>query len=127
MHSIILPNIMKKLLASISLSVLPVVAFAAEGDVYTILGTLQGIVNAIIPFIIGLAVLVFIYGVFNFVTSAGDEEARAGAKQLIIWGVIGIFVMVSVWGLVNILVQTFGISDTPASAVQNPFPAGIIE
>ena len=91
---------MKKLLASVSLVVLPVVALAQDasaGGIIGFLGVLQNIVNAIIPFIIGLAVLVFIYGIFNFVTSAGDEEARAGAKQLIIWGVIGIFVMVSVW------------------------------
>lgn len=113
---------MKKLLASLSLSFLPVVALAATGaavDAFSLIKILQNVVDYIIPFVIGLAVLTFIYGVFNFVTSAGDEEARAGAKQLIIWGIIGIFVMVSVWGLVRILAGTFNLNNageaTPAT------------
>lgn len=116
MPSMILVNHMKKLLASVSFgSFLPVVALAATtnaDDAFSFLKILQNVVDAIIPFVIGLAVLVFIYGVFNFVTSAGDEEARANAKHLIIWGIIGIFVMVSVWGLVNILTGTFGLDVT---------------
>lgn len=110
---------MKKFLASLSLSALPVVALAATAnatDAFSLIRILQNIVDAVVPFIIGLGVLVFIYGVFNFVTSAGDEEARAGAKQLIIWGIIGIFVMVSVWGLVHILVGTFNL-DTRGEAL----------
>ena len=104
---------MKKLLTSLSVSAFPMLAFAVTTtatDAFTLLKVLQNVVDAIIPFVVGLAVLVFIYGVFNFVTSAGDEEARAGAKQLIIWGIIGIFVMVSVWGLVNILSRTFNLT-----------------
>lgn len=64
------------------------------------------VVNYIIPFLVGLAVLVVIYGVFSFISNAADEEARASAKQFIIWGVIGIFIMLSVWGLVSILENT---------------------
>ena len=114
---------MKKLLASLSVSALPMLAFAvteAAADAFSLFAILQNIVDAVIPFVIGLAVLVFIYGVFNFVTSAGDEEARANAKQLIIWGIIGIFVMVSVWGLVNILTGTFGLDVT---GTNQPSPA----
>ncbi|KKU67317.1 MAG: hypothetical protein UX89_C0016G0020 [Parcubacteria group bacterium GW2011_GWA2_47_16] len=119
---------MKKLLASLSVSALPMLAFAgtvAATDAFSLLKVLQNIVDTVIPFVIGLGVLVFIYGVFNFVTSAGDEEARAGAKQLIIWGIIGIFVMVSVWGLVNILSGTFNLNKAvviPISTV--PVPVG---
>jgi uncharacterized membrane protein YidH (DUF202 family) len=64
------------------------------------------VVNYIVPFLVGLAVLVVIYGVFSFISNAADEEARANAKHFIIWGVIGIFIMLSVWGLVTILENT---------------------
>ncbi len=114
----ILLNHMKKLLALLS-GFSPVVALAATAaatDAFSLVRILQNIIDAVVPFVIGLGVLVFIYGVFNFVTSAGDEEARAGAKQLIIWGIIGIFVMVSVWGLVHILVGTFNL-DTRGEAL----------
>lgn len=102
----------KYLSSSVALSFLPAITFALAPtrdatDAFSLIRILQNIVDAVIPFIIGLGILVLIYGIFNFISSAGDEEARAGAKQLIIWGVIGIFVMVSVWGLVNILMGTF--------------------
>ena len=121
---------MKKLLASLSLGALPVLALAQTTeatDAFSLLAILQNVVDAVIPFVIGLGVLVFIYGVFNFVTSAGDEEARAGAKQLIIWGIIGIFVMVSVWGLVNILSRTFNLDkDTFIPPQTVPVPASVL-
>ncbi|MBI2475971.1 MAG: hypothetical protein HYV67_01900 [Candidatus Taylorbacteria bacterium] len=71
---------------------------------------LNRIINYIIPFLIGLAVLVVIYGVFSFISNAADEEARANAKQFIIWGIIGIFIMLSVWGLVTILENSLNLS-----------------
>jgi len=82
-------------------------------DTYTdLLTRLNGIINLIVPVILGLAVLVIIWGVFNYIVGAGDEEKRAQAKTYIIWGVIGIFIMLSVWGLVNILVNTFDLGNT---------------
>jgi uncharacterized membrane protein YidH (DUF202 family) len=116
---------MKKFLVGSSLFLLPVVTFAqitqagGAGTMTTIsqvITRLQSVINLIIPFLVGLAVLVIIYGIFGFVSSAGDEEARATAKQFIIWGVIGVFLMLSVWGLVTILVNSFG---TDASGAKN--------
>src|SRR3989344_8433399 len=87
---------------------LPVVTLAQTiTTASTLLERINRLINFTIPFIIGLAVLVIIWGVFNYIVGAGDEEKRAQAKTYIIWGVIGIFIMLSVWGLVNILVNTF--------------------
>lgn len=80
----------------------------------TIAGLLQklkGILNAVIPFIIGLTVLVIIWGIFTYVTEAANEEKRTEAKQFILYGIIGLFCMLSIWGLVNILVGTFGLTN----------------
>ena len=105
---------MKKYIVGSSLFLLPVLALAqanATGDLTTISGVinrLQNVINLIIPFLVGLAVLVIIYGVFGFISNAADEEARASAKQFIIWGIIGVFIMLSVWGLVTILKNSFG-------------------
>lgn len=74
------------------------------------IAAINRVVNYIIPFIVGLAVLVVIYGVFSFISNAADEEARASAKQFIIWGIIGIFIMLSVWGLVTILENSFNLT-----------------
>lgn len=65
------------------------------------------IINALMPFIVALAVLFFIWGVFQFVKSAGNEDERTEGRDKMIYGIIGIFVMVSVWGFVNLLDNTF--------------------
>lgn len=61
--------------------------------------------NVAVPVIFALAFVVFIWGIFLYFIAGGhDEEKRGRGKQLMLWGILGFFVMVSVWGLVNILV-----------------------
>ena len=76
------------------------------------LGKLQGILSSLIPFIIGLAVFVIIWGIFTYLTHAAEEEKRTEAKNFIIYGIIGVFFMLSVWGFVNVLVSTFALDKT---------------
>jgi uncharacterized membrane-anchored protein len=85
---------------------------------------INAIINYIIPFIVGLAVLVVIYGVFGFISNAADEEARASAKQFIVWGILGIVIMLSVWGLVSILANTLNVQHTGAGVVVPTFGGG---
>ncbi len=66
-----------------------------------------GFFNAIIYLLIGAAVVYVVYGAFKMITS---EEGRQEGKNIILYGVIGLFVMVSIWGLVNILDRTFNLS-----------------
>src|SRR3989338_7548863 len=96
---------------------LPFVAFAQTKNFFDLVNVAGGIIQVIVPFVIGLAVLVIIWGIFGYITGAGDEEKRGEAKQYIIWGVIGVFIMLSVWGLVNVVVNSFGLSSKaiPAS------------
>jgi uncharacterized protein with PQ loop repeat len=70
---------------------------------------LENMINKVIlPFLIGLGVLAIVYGVFGYIAQAGNEEKRAEAKQFIIWSFIGLFIMLSVWGILNILIKSFG-------------------
>jgi len=71
---------------------------------------IKGILRPIVPLLVGLAVVVFIYGVFLLMLSEGGEKKEEG-KQYMLWGIIGIFVMVSVWGIVAILGDTFGLGN----------------
>ena len=50
---------------------------------------------------------------------AGDEEKKKEAKNTVIYGVIGLFVMVSIWGLVNILDSTLGLNGTASQTKAN--------
>ena len=65
--------------------------------------------NSVIPLIASLAVATFIWGVIQYVMNTEEEAKREKGKQFMIWGIIGLTVMVGVWGLVSILGSTFGI------------------
>lgn len=66
--------------------------------------------TAIIPLMFAVAVAMFVWGVINFFIINADEEAkRAQGKQFIIWGIIALAVMLTVWGLVGIFGSTFGL------------------
>ncbi len=85
-----------------------------------LIGQINAVINTIIPFLVGLAVLVIIWGVFNYIAGAGDEEKRAEAKTYIVWGVVGVFIMLSIWGLVNVLVNSFALRKGPLNSAQLP-------
>lgn len=68
--------------------------------------------KSIIPFLFSIAVLIVIFGVVNYIREGDNEEKRASARAFIIWGIVSIFVMLSIWGFVNILVTTFGVDNS---------------
>jgi ribose/xylose/arabinose/galactoside ABC-type transport system permease subunit len=61
----------------------------------------------IVPFIISLALLVFLWGVFKTVTSGADPKKRQEGIAFITYGIVGLAVMISVWSLVYLLTTTF--------------------
>ncbi|MDD5318288.1 MAG: hypothetical protein PHF79_00490 [Candidatus Pacebacteria bacterium] len=63
-------------------------------------------INQLLPLIISLTLLVFIWGIFKFVLGGDSEEKRTEGRAFMIYGIIGLAVMVSVWGLVHILTST---------------------
>ncbi len=106
---------MKKFITSALGFALPVVAFAQTspslGNIEQLLQSIARLVNAALPIIVAVALLFFFYGLAKFIlASGGDEDARKAGKHIMIWGVVALFVMVSVWGLVAFLGQALGIS-----------------
>src|SRR3989344_5309651 len=72
----------------------------------------------VIPLIFALALAAFIWGVMQFFILNPDEEAkREQGKQFIVWGIVALAVMLSVWGLVKILGNTFGLDTSNAKII----------
>ena len=114
---------MKKFAIAASAYLLPFAAFAdttKDDNLADLVFQINAVINTIIPFLVGLAVLIIIWGVFNYISGAGDEEKRAQAKQYIVWGVVGVFIMLSVWGLVNVLVNSFDLRKGPLDPTDLP-------
>ncbi|VAW32088.1 hypothetical protein MNBD_CPR01-395 [hydrothermal vent metagenome] len=73
-----------------------------------------GIINGVlVPVLFAVAFIVFIWGAFQaFILGANDDTAKSKGKNLMLYGLIGFFVMVSVWGLVNILTGSVGLNNS---------------
>ena len=73
---------------------------------------LIGVLNTVVvPIIFTLAFAAFIWGIVNyFFFHGGDETKREEGKEFILWGIIGIVVLFSVWGFVNLMLSTLGIA-----------------
>jgi nicotinamide riboside transporter PnuC len=106
------------------LSAMPFLAFAQQANpqyVSSLVGGAKTILDQLVVFLIALAVVWFIWNVIKY-TMSSDEEAKGKAKSQMIWGVIAIAVIVSVWGLVNILQNVFGVSTIGAGNVNGLLP-----
>lgn len=104
---------MKKIFSIISLFSLPALAFAQGSvtDANSLFDLVNSILNSILPIIIAIAVIYFVYNAFMYMIAA-DEDRKGEAKSKMIYGLIALFVMVSVWGLVGVLSGTFGFTQT---------------
>ena len=71
----------------------------------------MGIINTfIIPIIFAFAFVVFVWGIVSyFFIHGSDETKRTEGKKFAFWGVIGMVVLLSVWGFVNLVLSTLGI------------------
>ena len=117
---------MKKFVKVIAGSVwaLPFMAFAQSANptyLSSLIGGAKTLLDQLVVFLIALAVVWFIWNVIRY-TMSSDEEKKGQAKSQMIWGIIAIAVIVSVWGLVAILQSVFGVNTTGAGNVNRLLP-----
>ena len=98
--------------------VLSSTAFAATGSCD--MSGMKTIKDIIEQFIVGcilynsmylfmsISVVIFLWGVFNFVRTESDEKKQAG-REFMVWGIVGLFVMVSIWGIVSVFQGTLNL------------------
>lgn len=70
----------------------------------------EWIINPIIMLLFVLALLMFFWGLAEFILKAGSDDGRTKGKQHMLWGLIGIFIMFGVYGILSVLGNTFGFS-----------------
>lgn len=69
------------------------------------------IINPLIILLFALALMYFLYGIVEFISNADNEEKRTKGKGHMLWGIIGITVMMGVWTILNIALDTFNITE----------------
>ena len=111
------------LLPSIGLFFVPFLALAQQSQgcdfiIASMPGTIQSIIcqignvlDTLIPVLIVLGIVYFVWGVVQYVM-ASEEDAKKKGRNRMIYGIIGLVVIVSMWGLVGIITNTFDLSGT---------------
>lgn len=96
---------------------------ASAQSLTTILGNFRNLINTVIGLLFAVAVLIFLWGVVKFIASASNEAERTKAKGIMTWGIVGLVVMASVWGITNAIVGYFGTNQPARGDIIPEVPA----
>lgn len=82
---------------------------SAASSLGGVIDAMSNVLITTLPLFLGIAVLVFFWGLVKFITHAGDEKMLDEGKQLMIWGMISIFVMVALWSIIAYFQSELGL------------------
>lgn len=92
----------------------PLLTFGAIGGGFTqttgLIAAARELVNSLIVIVAGIGLLVFFWGLVKYIASAGNEEAAKKGKSIMVYGVIALFVMFSIWGIITFIGGEVGIT-----------------
>src|SRR3989338_10403176 len=94
------------LFSSLGSLLLPFLAHAQTFTLDYLFGRAATLINQAILVMVGLGVVVFFWGVIQYVIAQGDQKKLAEGRQYMLYGIVGLTVMVSVCGIVNLLLIT---------------------
>ncbi|HBD25051.1 MAG: hypothetical protein A2566_01620 [Candidatus Zambryskibacteria bacterium RIFOXYD1_FULL_40_13] len=103
---------MKKFIYGL-ISFSPTLALAADADlsgIQRLVIQVGNIIKSIVPLLFALAVVYFFWGLAKFIKSAGDPKAQGEGKSIMIYGIIALAVMASVYGLIGWLQSSLGVT-----------------
>jgi hypothetical protein len=105
---------MKKIIFFVSIFFLPALAYAEDdlGNLGRILVGFNALIHKLIPIAFAIGLLAFFWGLAKYMGGGGSEESKVEGRRIMVGGVIALFVMTSVWGIVAFLAKDLGIDQT---------------
>ena len=101
------------------LSVFPLAAQGFHG-VIGLANDVLTVLNIVLVIIFVLALIVFSWGIVKYLTAAGDANKIKEARPFLFWGIIGLFVLAAIWGLVAFIAESIGIEGNLGGGVFQP-------
>lgn len=106
---------MKRFLNYITIAVLflPQLSWGADStfdnsSFRSIVLSFVNIINKTLPILMLLTVIFFFWGLVTFIYFSADDKRSETGKKMMVWGVIAMFVMFCIWGIVGLLVHSVG-------------------
>lgn len=93
----------------------PLLASAQFNGTQELLERFGALVQYSISLLVAVALLTFFWGLLKFIRKASEGDVKEG-KAIMVWGIIALFVMISVWGIVRFLQHEF----LPGADFSNP-------
>lgn len=83
-------------------------------DLQTLLKSVITLLNSLIPFILAIAFLVFLWNMMRyFIVEGANQKEHENAKSLALWGIIAFVIIIGIWGIVRLLISEVGIGTQP--------------
>ena len=84
-------------------------------DLQTLLANIYKFIDtAIIPLLIAIAFFIFLWNIARyFIIGGANEESQEKARSLAMWGIAAFVVMLSIWGIVNLLIDGLDLKNAP--------------
>lgn len=82
---------------------IPLVSFGALELTKGLVNDFWDIVKLLRPIVFALALLFFFWGMAQFILHAGDEDGREKGKQVMMWGIVALFVISTIWGITGFI------------------------
>lgn len=86
----------------LGLVAMPHIAFAQPKDFKELINIFIDVIQSAIPVVVGLAVLFFFWGLVKYIFSQGNEESKIEGKNIMVWGLIGLFFIFSIYGVIRL-------------------------
>ncbi|MFA6177610.1 MAG: hypothetical protein WC694_01815 [Candidatus Paceibacterota bacterium] len=89
------------------------IAYGASSGLNDFIGKIDNmIINPLIELLFALAIVYFLYGVFQFLSNQEEADKKTAGRNHMIWGIIGITIMMGVWTILSIVLNTLGINES---------------
>lgn len=84
------------------------VAYAANNTLGDIACSVTKLMLGFVPLLVVVAVVAFLQGLIKYVAHGDNEEKRTEGTKMMLYGIVGFFFMVAIWGILKIFVASFG-------------------
>ncbi len=67
------------------------------------------VINPLVQLLFATAVFYFMYGVFMYIKDSDESSSRTDGANHVLWSTVGLFIMISVWGIIRLLERSVGV------------------